>query len=294
MKKEHLFLIFAGILSGLIVFSAKIFSDFGFSLLEISIFPYIVSIIVLLPFVILIRRFRIRKENLRVLVIYGLVTALLSLAEFGGVVLGVSVAVAVLLIYTQPLWTVVFSRLFLKEKINFYKIASCIFVLVGVVILLNPRNATFLSLGVIVSIFGGVLLSVWIMLGRVSGLEGSHPVATQVGMAIFTIFFLILGYPLLILIKSPEITSLSLSFSLNAWIYLIVFSILVNVLSHLFIFYGSRKVPSSTAGIILLLEPLVAAILAALFLGQGFTWNIVVGGVLIIIANYLVIKYGEK
>ena len=227
--------------------------------------------------------------------LYGLITALLSLAEYGGVILGVPVAVAVLLIYTQPLWTVIIGKSFLDEEISLHKIIACFLVLAGVFILINPENINFLNIGIIISVIAGILLSIWIILGRVSSVQGSNPVSTQIGMAIFTILFLIIFYPLASLfIKSPEIISLSLNWKLSAWIYVIIFALLVNVLSHILIFSGMKKVASSTAGIILLLEPLSAAILAALFLGQALTWNIAAGGVLILLANYLVIRYGEK
>jgi drug/metabolite transporter (DMT)-like permease len=292
MKKEYVFLLIAGILSGLIVFGGKVFANLGLSLFEIAIIPYALSIIILFPFMLFFKRFRIKRKHILILFLYGIVTSLLSLAEFGGVFLGVPVAIAVLLIYTQPLWTIILSIIFLKEKINKFTAIACILVIIGVFILVGPAMKDFmLNAGLLVSLLGGVLLSVWVIMGRVSSTRGSHPVATQFGVGIFTIIILGVLYLLFSsLIKLPEITRFSLNFSFNIWIYLIVFALLVNILSHIFIFSGMRKVPSADAGILLLLEPVSAALLAAIFLNQALTINIIIGGILILVANYLVIK----
>jgi drug/metabolite transporter (DMT)-like permease len=50
-----------------------------------------------------------------------------------------------------------------------------------------------------------------------------------------------------------------------------------------------KKVPTIEAGIILLIEPISGALLATIFLGQQITLNIVIGGFLILLANYLVL-----
>jgi drug/metabolite transporter (DMT)-like permease len=50
-----------------------------------------------------------------------------------------------------------------------------------------------------------------------------------------------------------------------------------------------KKVPSSEAGVILLLEPVSGALLAAFFLHQPLTLNILLGGGLILFSNYLVV-----
>jgi DME family drug/metabolite transporter len=70
-----------------------------------------------------------------------------------------------------------------------------------------------------------------------------------------------------------------------------LFSLISFLIPHFFYFVGVKEIPASTAGIILLLEPLAGAILAALFLSQAITINVFIGGLFILAANYLVIKY---
>lgn len=63
--------------------------------------------------------------------VFGFFGAIARLCQFGAVVLGVRVAIVVLLLYTQPLWTIAFNKLFLQESITKRKILAMILVLVG-------------------------------------------------------------------------------------------------------------------------------------------------------------------
>lgn len=291
MKRGHFLISLTGILSGLVTFGGKLFSDMGLSLFEVSLIPYLLSLLFLLPFM-LSGNFRLNRGAAGTLALYGLVVSVLTLAEFAGVILGVPVAVAALLIYTQPLWTVLLGKFFLHERISRQNAAACLLVLIGVVVLVNPLTETFdiLSLGVLISILAGILLSLWIILGRVSGLQGIHPIATQFWSGAFAAVFLIgLYIPLSYFVQDPAIMSFSFSLGIK-WLYLIVFTLLLHILSHLSFFYGAREIPSNEAGIILLLEPVSAALLAFAFLGQPLGWNVLLGGILILFANYLVIR----
>jgi len=95
---------------------------------------------------------------------------------------------------------------------------------------------------------------------------------------------------ILLFVQDPSITEVSLSLPADVWIYLIIYSLVAGSAAHILYYAGVRKVPASTAGIILLLEPLSAAILAALFLAQAITLNVLAGGALILAANYLVVR----
>ena len=296
MKKEYLYVVIAGILSGLIIFGGKALADAGLSLYQISILPLLFTAL-LLPFILFKKECRIKAKMLKVFVPYGIIGTLTALAEFSPVILGVPVAIVVLLFYAQPLWTVLLSRIFLKEKITRNKIIAMILVIAGVIVLVNPFNITHAGnvIGVIIAILGGVCLSGWVIFGRVSGIKEYHPITTQFGCVLFTLIFLAISYPIIsIFIKDPSITAFTFSLPANIWLYLLLFAVFANIAPHLFYFAGVRKVPASDAGIILLLEPVSAAILATVFLSQPITTYILIGGALILLGNYVVIRKGNK
>ncbi|MCL4519705.1 MAG: EamA family transporter [Thaumarchaeota archaeon] len=108
----------AGVFYGTITVGASLLSKNGVPVLAISFFFLAFSLVVLAPFA-LKRGFNNRiKSSARFLLAYGLIGAFLVLSQFASLSLGVSPAITALLLYTQPVWTVVFGRLFLSEKID--------------------------------------------------------------------------------------------------------------------------------------------------------------------------------
>ena len=87
--------------------------------------------------------------------------------------------------------------------------------------------------------------------------------------------------------------SFSLDITAATWVKLIIFSLLAINLYQLSYLQGVKKVPTVAAGIIMLLEPVTGAVLASIFLDQQLTLNIIIGGLIILLANYLVITKGN-
>lgn len=293
MQKEHLFVIITGILSGFLVFGGQVFFNLGLSLFQFSLIIQLLVVIMLLPFILFNKNLRPKRWLSWLMVLYGFGTAITVFAQYGAIILGVPVAIVVLLLYTQPLWTTIIGELFLKEKLTKIRILACILVLIGVVILVNPFNAGQIKswVGIIIALVGGIGLSSWVVLGSVISKRKSPPIITKFLNATLTGIFFLLFYPiLLIFTKSPSIVNFSFNLPLSIWIYLILFSLFLEVISHILYYKGTKKIPTVDAGIIMLLEPVVGSLLATIFLSQALTINIIIGGILILIANYLVIK----
>jgi len=109
------------------------------------------------------------------------------------------------------------------------------------------------------------------------------------------ILFLLIFYPFLaFFVKDSTIVNLSPDIGIGLWAGLLVFSVFAIFLNQIIYFYGAKKVLASDAGIILLLEPVVATLLAMVFLQQPITANILAGGALILAANYIVIYHVRK
>lgn len=292
-----LFLIIAAVLSGLIVFGGQMFANLGLSAFEVSTIPYALGVLTLLPFVLANKNFRLKKTNIFLLLIYGLVTALTIVGQFASLYFGIPVVIVVLLLYIQPLWTTLISYFFLKEKITFREIVACIIVILGVVILINPFKASgnYNLIGILVAAIGGLSLSAWIVIGSILSKRGNHPISSQFFGVTFTVILLAALFPFLKYFHLPNtLTSFSLHFSPVIWLWLILFSIFAVTVNQLFYLWGVKKVKAVDAGIIMLLEPVVGAILAAIFLFQPLNLYIIVGGVLILFANYLVIANNKQ
>jgi drug/metabolite transporter (DMT)-like permease len=290
----YLFVSISGILSGFIIFGGAVFSSLGLSLFEISIFPYVLATIIVAPFA-FYKGLSFPKNKLGLLLFYGFVTAGAILTQFAGVVFGASVAVVVLLLYSQPVWTILISRFFLKEKVLFPQLVACVLVLIGVFFLVDPANLFSSSSwwGVLFALLGGIFLSLWVVvsreIGKVNAPTSSIFFLKQVLGLVLTFLF----YPVMLFLSSvPSVVSFSLNQPLTTWLLLIVYAFFITVVNHFLYLIGSKHISATNAGIILLLEPVVGIILSVVFLSQPLTLPIVAGGALILLGNYLVIVKG--
>ncbi|MGB7292407.1 MAG: EamA family transporter [Thermodesulfobacteriota bacterium] len=73
-------------------------------------------------------------------------------------------------------------------------------------------------------------------------------------------------------------------------LYLLIYASIGGVIPHLLLYRGFKKIEASVAGILLLLEPISASILAALFFDQPIGLYIICGGALILLSNYFVTR----
>jgi len=297
IQKEYWFIIASGILSGIIVFGGEALKRIGLSLLELSILVYFPCLFFLFPFLKGKKSQILNWGNIKLLLLWSLFAGLTVVFQFGAIFAGAAVAVVVLLLYTQPIWTIIICRLFYGEKIVERDIVALIPAILGVLILVNPWNIHSIgnSTGVILALCGGFALSGWITVGNHVGKSKIDPyvskfMETVLEIISITVILVISS----IVLKKPDIVEFRLNWPILIWIVLILFSLVTQVINHILYLKGSKIVPAKDAGIIMLLEPVSGAILAALFLGQAISLNIFIGGVLILIANYFVINKSAK
>lgn len=292
---DHAAILIAAVFYGLITVAGQYFSDQGFSLYEISLLLLFVSV-PLSPLAFL-KKYRIRREFIGFYLTFGLIGAGLQISQFAGIVLGVPVAVVALLLYTQPIWTTLLGKWLLGEQITRRKVISAGLALLGILVLVDPfaLDYRFEAAGIISGVLAGFFLSLWVIWGRKSGLRKQHYVTTVFGYTFFSSMCLLLAYPFLIY-AAPGSVHLRLSF-LHYFDHMTAvagFVLFAGLLPASLAFHGMRNVEASIAGILLLFEPVSAAVLAYFFFGQAFTANIWLGGSLILAANVVMLGLKTK
>lgn len=297
ISKYYWYLILSGTISGTLVLGGKLLSDAGLSLYQVATLPTIIVFLFFLPFVISKKSNRYQKGSWKIIYVYGIIAAFLSLAQFGSVILGAPIAVAVLLLYTEPLWTIFFSIFLLKEQINKYRIIAAVIVILGIIILVNPFALEKITSwpGVAVALIGGILLSGWVVTGSIASKKHIQPISLIFYSRIIMLSILALSYPVLVAI-SKDVKIVSTPFAINPGliIWVILFAFFSIIVCNLLYLHGVKKVPTVDAGVIMLLEPVSAAILASIVLHQAITLPIIIGGILVLFANYLIIIKGNS
>ena len=145
MQKEYWFIIIAATLYGTITAGGKFFANLGLSLYEISLYPMVIMSLFFFIVILLRRQFLFKKNMVPFFIVYGLIGALAILAQFGGIILGVPVAIVALLLYSQPIWTTIFGKMILNEKVTIRKVLAVVVALIGVFLLLRSWRVAVLD-----------------------------------------------------------------------------------------------------------------------------------------------------
>ena len=292
MRREYLFIVIAAIFYGSAVAGGEVFLRKGLSLFEITLYPILLMTLVLLPVVVIRPGLMIRVSTIPFYIVYGLIGALAEFCQFAGLAFNMPVAVVALVLYSQPLWTVFLSSLLLREPITKRKLIAVALCFNGVVVLMIgfwTGGAPHPLKGFFASLLASVFLSLWIIWGRKSGLNKQHYVTTTFGWGASTSLWLILLLPPLSgMLNDPVVSRLSTDFPASYWIDIFLFAIAGGIISSFCFFQGLRLVDASVAGVILMLEPVSAALLAAVLFRQSLHVTTVAGGALILLSNYVI------
>lgn len=292
MRRDHLLIVVAAIFYGTVVVGGEFFLDRGFSVFEIAFYSILLMTLAVLPFAVLRREYSISRDSIPFFVVYGLIGAFAEFGQFVGLIFGVPVAVVALILYTQPLWTVLLSAPLLDESVTMRKVGAAVLAFGGIVVLVRGSWTSEVAhplSGVVACLIASFFISLWVIWGRKSGISNKHYITTTFGWGAFTTLWLILLWPILyVLVDQNAVTRLSANFPPKYWAGLFLFAIIGGIVPSFCFFKGLRVVPASVAGIILLLEPVSAALLAAIVFGQALDGATVLGGALILISNYVV------
>ncbi len=193
-------------------------------------------------------------------------------------VLNASVSVAVLLLYTAPVYVTVFSPLLLKENPARKELMALALSIVGIIIIVDPEKLDFsYSVGIAAGILSGISYAFEILTSKYIGQSYTGYTQAFWSFAIALLILLPVG------IVPPGIASENI-------IYLILLAIFPTILSVSLYFNGLKKVKASSASILALIEPVSAVILAALILGERITIPVLLGGALILAGAAIVIR----
>ena len=251
----YLGLVLSGILYGGVVFFAKILSELGADLWEIILYTSFL-VVVLTAFM---ARHDIRLvfgQSLKFKLLLVASMLLVNIGQYAPLYMGVSVTLVVLLLYLQPVWTALIERFYFRRPVSLQSWGLLFCMLIGLLFLINPVGELSYSWsGIVWALLGGIGLSMRLMF--------------------------------------PETAELQLGLNLSGrlWAAFLGYVVVILTLPNILLYRNNRKIPANVIGMILLLEPVTGILLDVVFLGQQLTWNIVVGGLIILTANLLLIRH---
>ena len=276
----------SAILFGLVHPGSKLILGQGISLVPFCLLYISIRLLVQIPIVIRTGEWRIKTNGQAAyLIILGLVGAGLQFSEFYGVSDGLPVAVVSFLVYTHPVWTLLLSRLINKEELttaSFIKIGLAV---TGVALITGVHLAGSVEVRrLIVPLIAGVMIALWITVSNRASKEGCSTKSISFYYDLFALITLTS-----LSLKSTGTAGLAEAVNFMAKpehvLLMAGYSIFVGLVPNYLFYFGSKTVPALTAGLILLLEPLVSTVVSNLAWGESVSPSFLLGALCILSTN---------
>jgi drug/metabolite transporter (DMT)-like permease len=189
----------------------------------------------------------------------------------------IDIGTAVIILYTWPIFTYIFSVFLLKEKIQRKNLYLLITAFVGIVIVyinqdFSLANINFIGMSAI--LFSSILYALSVVLFKKVDYSKTENLFYQNILGGFLFLpFVFVNQPL----PTPYQWSLS-----------IFYSLLIEIICYLLFFSALKKIKASTASHILYIEVVSAIICGILFFNESLTINNIIGGSLILFSAFMI------
>lgn len=229
--------------------------------------------------------FAVRREDLPFLALYGLVSTSAFFTLYLLTLSLTSVAVAVVLLYTAPVFAAAMARVAFGEPFTALKISALGLTLAGCVLVTGLQSGQ-LAAGILGAATG---LGSALTYGAF-GVLGKH---ARRRYGPLTILFYSMAFGTLFLLPVLALPDAHLGpYSPDVWFLLLLIAAGPTLLSRVFYVAAVKHIEASRAAIVATIEPVVAAVLAAIALGELLSPGQVVGGMLVIAGSILAQQRG--
>lgn len=284
--KGYLMVTLCGIFWGSMFFYVQYLFDKGLTSKELVFWKMFFGLIVIAGYTFFKDRklFKIDKNGLFFTAIMGFVChAIYNFLMFSATEL-TSIATAVSLLYTAPIFVMVMSRFFFKERLTPNKLIALIFCTLGVVLTVTGGSLNSLNFnvaGVLFGLFGGLTYGTMNMFSKALLQKYNQLTILNYTFAFAVVFSLLFSNPMVVI---------GMEFDPWVWLNLILLGVFPTAVSY-FLFTGglSYGIESSKAAIIATIEVPVSVLGSYFFFGQDiFGWKIV--GIIMVLASVMILE----
>jgi drug/metabolite transporter (DMT)-like permease len=192
-----------------------------------------------------------------------------------------SVSLAVMLLFTFPIFVFIGSVILYKEKINFLKVASLVLALIGLSFLFSVEVQVKSIEGVLYALAAAVFYAIYILVSEklqknIHALTSSYYVISASALTLIAFY-------------KPDLMKV-VAADFKVQLAFIGFGIIGTVLPLTLFLAGLQLIPSTKASILGTIEPVLASIYALIFFNEKIFFLQGVGIVLVLIADVLIIN----
>lgn len=208
------------------------------------------------------RLLRIHRRDIPFFAIYGLVGVTLNYAFYFYALNWTTVTTAVVLLYTYPTMVALLAALFLGEQLNWIKALALSATFLGCYLVVqgyDPRAFQLNWHGVLFGLGAGATAAVYSLFGKKALQKYDSWTAVCYAFGFGALF--------LVIWRTPQVI-LSVNYPLPAWVAIFALAWFPTLLAYALFTAAMKYIEASKASITATLEPVTAALLAYLFLGE--------------------------
>lgn len=279
MKKSAFFYIaLAGVLWGTSGIFSYWLTPFGFKPVQMTTMRGFVSMVLIVPFILFKnpKLLKVPKKEIFFIIGSGVGLFLTAYTYYASMAAS-SVSTAVILMYTAPVFVLIYSVMFLGEKLNTVKSISVFLMILGCALVSGIVGGMKFSLaGILFGIAAGISYSAYNIFTKILTM---HKVDTLTVTSYNFIIMSIIG----LAVSNPiEIVTITSKQPLSIIPLIVGIGVFTCVLPYVFYTMGLKDVPAGTATALGIIEPLSATVFSVAFLGENLTAPLVIGMVLIL------------
>ena len=195
---------------------------------------------------------------------------------------------AAILLYTSPIWIVLMSAIFFREKMNCKKLVALALAFAGCVLVSGISGEGLTLKGLLIGLGSGIGYGLYSILGTVALRRYSPYTVTTYTFLLAAIGSWFICNPADMLTKFSAASN-----STNLILFCFLTALITAVIPFLFYTLGLRTVEASKAGILATLEPMVATIVGITCFSEALT--LLSGtGIALILAAAVVLNWKQK
>lgn len=281
--KSSLSIIVAGILWGCISLFVKQLYASGFSTIQVSAIRCILTAVMLLTYVLFTRpeALKLHLKDIWMFIGTGIISLTLFNCCYFYTIDKSESSIAVVLLYTSPIFVMLFSAFLFKERINMRKILCLILCFTGCVLVAGLlKNQLTLSPGILaIGLCSGIFYALYSIFGIFALRKYDTLTVTLYTFIFAALANLIIGKPVNIIEKTLAHPAIIF--------YEIGIAVLCTLLPYLLYTYGLNETSPAKAAILVTTEPLVGTLIGIIIYKEAYSIDKIMGIVMIFTAVVL-------
>lgn len=286
--KQHIY-IFSTILAGVLWGSMSIFlrglNSFGFSNLQILAVKAVFTVLFQIIFILITNKqnLKIALKDLWIFVCTGILSITFFQLCYFKSILELGASTSVILLYTSPIWVLLFSAVLFKEKITKEKLLGFIMTFAGCVLITGFSNSSITTKGIMIGLCSGLGYALYSIFGRIA--------LKKYGTSTLILYtFLLNGISVLPFANMADVAAKLNSKSLMLFLGI---AVVCTALPYALYSYGLSGLEAGQAGIFVTVEPLVASLIG-IFLWKEEVSVVKIAGIIAILSAVVILGSSGK